>query len=159
MCFATALAQNCTQLTNCASCTSFTQTTCYYCPDDNTCKQLTAGSVFNFNTQSCSKLRYFVGQCTVPTYGFAIIIAAGILLVLVMCVCVCCCIFCCVRRRRKRYIQLEQVQYDKGRADIKDKHSKKKADRKVKYDEYRQKWGTGAFADNTSSTNYVRMNK
>lgn len=58
-------------------------------------------------------------------------------------------------------MQLEQVQYDKGRADIKEKYGKRKVDKKVQYDEYRQKWGTGAFADNTntSSTDYVKMTK
>ena len=84
---------------------------------------------------------YNWGTCKVEAYAFLIAIVFGIVLFLLgCCCCICCCAIVCVKRR-KRIVRVEEYKATEERAFIHEKSAARKADRKARNDEVRQKYG------------------
>ena len=122
---------------------SGTDTTCFYCASDKTCRPFTKDTVFGL---PCPDYEYNVGTCTLTAKAIAILIGVFIVLFVIMaiggvcCCCICCCIFCARRRKRMRVI--EETVHLEEKDSIRQASADRRQERNVRYyDEIRHKYG------------------
>lgn len=133
-------ADPCASASDCNSCVN--NKLCFFCAgNDPACESLSTSNVFSGGGKNCKKLIYNWGTCKVKAYAFLIAIVFGIVLFLLgCCCCICCCVIVCVKRR-KRTVRVEEYKATEERALIHEKSAARKADRKARNDEVRQKYG------------------
>ncbi|XP_031572737.1 pituitary tumor-transforming gene 1 protein-interacting protein-like [Actinia tenebrosa] len=111
---------------------------CYYCEPTKKCSYDVVNGAFH---GACKDSQWKVGQCVLSGKILIIVlpsIAGAILIAL------CCLIYCCCCRKKKGHSKKEskeEARFRRQREEIDLKHSQRRAERQVKYDEIRKKYG------------------
>ena len=137
---------------DCATCISTKNATCYYCGIDKTCKVFDQSTIFSVKT--CGSLKYNIGICELNVMIIAILLGIFLVLVLTCCCCLCCGIWCSCRKRSKRIVKEEEMKFLDSKAEIRERSSDRKAERKARTDDIRRKYGlTGDTSQGSPAVN------
>jgi len=113
---------------------------CYWCGADDTCKRYS-----KVLPGDCKDNKWYWKQCfaagniliyVIPSVSFVILLTLG------------CCVYClCCRNRRQRGYEREDRKMQRRREEIKQRHAERRAERKMRTDAIRQKYGLLANED------------
>ncbi|CAB4010499.1 Hypothetical predicted protein [Paramuricea clavata] len=142
---------NCTAVKGCNSCLNYNETKCFWCQSTEEC--IKKDGVLPKGCKSVD-WRYF-DNCTVPGYVWVIVIPV---LGCVILIAICCGFYCCCCRCKpsKRGAQNEETKFHRKRFELKAKHDERRAERKLKTDEIRKKYGLDKN-DASSSSRYQQF--
>ncbi|XP_046846692.1 pituitary tumor-transforming gene 1 protein-interacting protein-like isoform X2 [Xenia sp. Carnegie-2017] len=139
---------NCTTAKKCDDCLKYNETTCFWCSSSSTCIKkdgvLPKGCGVNW--------RYY-GNCNVPGYVWVIVLPVLGVVVLISIGCCFYC-YCCRCRLSKGSSMNEETRFQRKRMELKQKHEERKAQRKIKNDEIRNKYGLNKSDGSGSSGRY-----
>ena len=139
---------NCTAVKGCKSCLNYNGTDCFWCASTGLCMKKDG-----ILPKGCKSVdwRYY-DNCSVPGYVWVIVIPVicCVILIALGCFFYCCCCRC---KTSKRGAQNEETKFHRKRMELKAKHAERRAERKLKTDEIRRKYGLDKD-DGSSASRY-----
>ncbi|XP_026083662.1 pituitary tumor-transforming gene 1 protein-interacting protein-like [Carassius auratus] len=126
----------CNTQTSCETCLA--NVSCLWCQTNSSCSDYPVSYVIPpASLCKLSQARWGVCWVNFEALIIAMAVVCGILLLAVT---VCCCC-CCCKRRRSSSFDRDDEQFARRREEIKQRSEERKAERKVKHDEIRKKYG------------------
>lgn len=126
----------CTTMTSCELC--LVNVSCLWCQTNSSCTDYPVSYVIPpASVCKLSQARWGVCWVNFEALIIAMAVVCGILL-LAITVCCCC---CCCKRRRSSSFDSDDEQFARRREEIRQRSDERKAERKVKHDEIRKKYG------------------
>ncbi|KAK2903682.1 hypothetical protein QQF64_009129 [Cirrhinus molitorella] len=127
----------CSIQTSCETCLA--NVSCLWCQANGSCMDYPVSYVIP-PASMCKLSQARWGVCWV-NFEALIIAMAVICGILLLAISVCCCCCCCCKRRRSSSFDREDEQFARRREEIRQRADERRAERKVKHDEIRKKYG------------------
>lgn len=110
---------------------------CFWCGADNSCQKYPVS--LKVIPRDCEGNDWYWKQCFAPGYILIYVIPSVSFVVLVI---LGCCVYClCCRNRSQRSYGKEDMKMQRRREEIKQRHAERRAERKMRTDAIRQKYG------------------
>ncbi|XP_052435156.1 pituitary tumor-transforming gene 1 protein-interacting protein-like [Carassius gibelio] len=131
------LHKQCNTMTSCETCLA--NVSCLWCQTNSSCSDYPVSYVLP-PASLCKLSQARWGVCWV-NFEALIIAMAVVCGTLLLAVCVCCCCCCCCKRRRSSSFDRDDEQFARRREEIRQRADERRAERTVKNDEIRKKYG------------------
>ncbi|XP_050987589.1 pituitary tumor-transforming gene 1 protein-interacting protein [Labeo rohita] len=137
----------CNTQTSCETCLA--NVSCLWCQMNGSCMDYPVSYVIP-PASVCKLSQARWGVCWV-NFEALIIAMAAVCGTLLLAITICCCWCCCCKRRRSSSIDRDDEQFARRREEIRQRADERRAERKVKHDEIRRKYGLITESDHPYS--------